>query len=42
VDNRARIDRNRDLVIAYVGTNAKVDSPPVRLPLCGLAAKYFR
>lgn len=35
------VDRNRDLVIAYFGTNATVDSPGLRLPLLDLAAKYF-
>lgn len=35
------VDRNRDLVIAYFGTNATVDSPGLRLPLRELAAKYF-
>ena len=35
------VDRNRDLVIAYFGTNTAVDSPGLRLPLRELAAKYF-
>ncbi len=35
------IDRDRDLVIAYFGTNAAVDAPGLRLPLRELAARYF-
>jgi CubicO group peptidase (beta-lactamase class C family) len=35
------IDRDRDLVIAYFGTNATVDAPALRLPLRELAARYF-
>lgn len=35
------IDRDRDLVIAYFGTNATVDAPELRLPLRELAARYF-
>jgi hypothetical protein len=35
------IDPKRDVVIAYFGTNDKVDSPEIRLPLRELVAKYF-
>jgi CubicO group peptidase (beta-lactamase class C family) len=35
------IDRNRDLVIAYFGTNATVDAPGLRLALLELATRYF-
>jgi len=35
------VDRERDLVIAYFGTNATVDAPGLRLPLRELAAIYF-
>lgn len=35
------IDTNRDVVIAYFGTNARVDSMPTRLPLRRMVAQYF-
>jgi CubicO group peptidase (beta-lactamase class C family) len=40
-DQSLFVDRNRDLVIAYFGTNVTVDTPGLRLPLRELAARYF-
>ncbi len=35
------IDVNKDVVIAYFGTNLRVDSLPTRLPLRKMVAQYF-
>jgi CubicO group peptidase (beta-lactamase class C family) len=40
-DQLLYIDWAKDVVIAYVGTNATLDSPPTLLPLRALVQQYF-
>jgi CubicO group peptidase (beta-lactamase class C family) len=40
-DQMLYVDCKKDVVIAYFGTNAKVDSMPTLLPLHGLIEHYF-
>lgn len=40
-DQLLYIDTSKDVVIAYFGTNARVDSMPARLPLRRMVAQYF-
>ena len=35
------VDTKKDVVIAYFGTNLRVDSMPTRLPIRQMAAQYF-
>ncbi len=40
-DQLLYVDTNKDVVIAYFGTNKSVDSMPTRLPIRRLIAQYF-
>jgi CubicO group peptidase (beta-lactamase class C family) len=40
-DQLLYIDTNKDVVLAYFGTNLRVDSMPARLPLRKMVAQYF-
>lgn len=40
-DQLLYVHTDRDVVIAYVGTNATLDAPPARLPLRALVAHFF-